>query len=61
MLLHDIASSSVTFHHVIPLLECTHRCIAIDLPGFGESPAPEPSGALPGPTGLRPWAGSQHF
>lgn len=41
LLLHGIASSSVTFHHVIPLLERTHRCIAIDLLGFGESPAPE--------------------
>ena len=27
LLLHGIASSSVTFHHVIPLLERTHRCI----------------------------------
>ena len=35
LLLHGIASSSVTFHHVIPLLERTHRCIAIDLLGFG--------------------------
>ena len=41
LLLHGIASWSVTFHHVIPLLERTHRCIAIDLLGFGESPAPE--------------------
>lgn len=41
VLRHAIASSSVTFHHVIPLLERTHRCIAIDLLGFGESPAPE--------------------
>lgn len=40
VLLHGIASSSVTFHHVIPLLEGTHRCIAIDLLDFGESPAP---------------------
>jgi len=40
LLLHGIASSSVTFHHVLPLLERTHRCIAIDLLGFGESPAP---------------------
>ncbi len=41
VLRHAIASSSVTFDHVIPLLERTHRCIAIDLLGFGESPAPE--------------------
>lgn len=38
---HAIASSSVTFQHVIPLLERTHRCIAIDQLGSGESPAPE--------------------
>ena len=41
LLPHGIASSSVTFHHVIPLLERTRRCIAIDLHGFGEPPAPE--------------------
>lgn len=40
ILLHGIASSSVTFHNVLPLLESTRRCIAIDLLGFGESPAP---------------------
>ena len=30
----------MTFHNVLPLLESTRRCIAIDLLGFGESPAP---------------------
>ncbi|HXR44726.1 MAG TPA: alpha/beta fold hydrolase, partial [Pseudolysinimonas sp.] len=40
VLLHGIASSSVTFENVIPLLEPTHRVIALDLLGFGESPAP---------------------
>ncbi|HXH34135.1 MAG TPA: alpha/beta hydrolase [Plantibacter sp.] len=41
VLLHGIASSSVTFQNVLPLIEDRHRCIAIDLLGFGESPIPE--------------------
>lgn len=40
ILLHGIASSAATFEHLIPLISSTHRCIAIDLLGFGESPAP---------------------
>ncbi|CAN5482142.1 alpha/beta hydrolase [soil metagenome] len=39
--LHGIASSSVTFEYVIPLIVERHRAIAIDLLGFGGSPAPE--------------------
>jgi pimeloyl-ACP methyl ester carboxylesterase len=39
VLLHGIAASSVTFKNVIPLLD-HHRVIALDLLGFGESPAP---------------------
>jgi pimeloyl-ACP methyl ester carboxylesterase len=41
VLLHGVASSSVTFQNVFPLIEDTHRAIAIDLLGFGESPIPE--------------------
>jgi pimeloyl-ACP methyl ester carboxylesterase len=41
VLLHGIASSSVTFANVIPLIETDHRVIALDLLGFGESPSPE--------------------
>jgi cis-3-alkyl-4-acyloxetan-2-one decarboxylase len=41
VLIHGIASSSVTFEKVIPLIEPDHRVIAIDLLGFGESPAPD--------------------
>jgi len=40
VLVHGIASSSVTFENVIPLLEPRHRVIAVDLLGFGESVAP---------------------
>lgn len=39
VLIHGIASSSVTFEHVVPLLVDRHRVIAIDLMGFGSSPA----------------------
>jgi len=41
VLLHGIASSSVTWTPVVPLLEDRHRCIGIDLLGFGDSPQPE--------------------
>jgi len=41
ILVHGIASSSVTFQEVIPLLSTSHRVIAIDILGFGRSPAPE--------------------
>ncbi len=39
-MLHGIASSSVTFERLVPLVEPYHRVIAIDLLGFGRSPAP---------------------
>lgn len=38
VLLHGIASSSQTFKDLLPLLADRHRCISIDLLGFGESP-----------------------
>lgn len=41
VLIHGIASSSVTFQNVIPLIEERHRCISIDLLGFGASPIVE--------------------
>lgn len=41
VMIHGIASSSVTFEKLVPLLEETHRCITIDILGFGESPAPD--------------------
>ncbi|MCR2762186.1 alpha/beta hydrolase [Microbacterium sp. zg.B48] len=43
VLVHGIASSSVTFENVVPLIRSTHRVVAIDLLGFGGSPAPEGS------------------
>jgi pimeloyl-ACP methyl ester carboxylesterase len=41
ILIHGIASSSVTFENVVPLLVGSHRVVAIDLLGFGGSPAPD--------------------
>ena len=41
VLVHGIASSSVTFQELVPLLSGTHRVIALDILGFGQSPAPE--------------------
>lgn len=40
ILIHGIASSSVTFSELVPRLSGTHRVISIDLLGFGESPVP---------------------
>ncbi len=40
VLVHGIASSSVTFKNLVPLLEPRHRVISIDILGFGRSPAP---------------------
>ncbi len=41
VLLHGIGSSSETFEYLGPLLRGAHEVIAIDLLGFGGSPAPE--------------------
>lgn len=40
ILVHGIASSSVTFELLVPRIVERHRAISIDLLGFGESPAP---------------------
>ncbi|MFF1572979.1 alpha/beta fold hydrolase [Leifsonia sp. NPDC058292] len=41
VLVHGIASSSLTFKNLVPMLEGEHRVISIDILGFGRSPAPE--------------------
>ncbi len=41
ILIHGIASSAATFTSVLPKLTPRHRCISIDLLGFGESPVPD--------------------
>jgi pimeloyl-ACP methyl ester carboxylesterase len=40
ILVHGIASTSVTFQNLVPLLSDQHRVISINLLGHGESPAP---------------------
>lgn len=40
ILVHGIASSSVTFQELVPRLAGTHRVIAVDILGFGASPSP---------------------
>lgn len=41
ILVHGIASSSVTFSNLVPLLTDRHRVISIDILGHGESPSPK--------------------
>jgi pimeloyl-ACP methyl ester carboxylesterase len=43
IMVHGIASTSATFHKVVPLLVPRHRVIAIDILGHGASPAPADS------------------
>lgn len=40
ILIHGWSSSSFTWAPILPVLSKRYRCIAIDLPGFGRSPAP---------------------
>lgn len=40
ILVHGIASSSVTFQNLVPLLADSHRVVSIDILGHGGSPAP---------------------
>ena len=44
VLVHGLASSSVTFDNLVPLLEPDYRCIAIDLIGMGNSEKLDSSG-----------------
>ena len=40
ILIHGWSSSSFTWAPILPALSRRYRCIAVDLPGFGRSPAP---------------------
>src|SRR5919109_2738660 len=40
ILVHGWSSSSFTWAPLLPVLSRRYRCIAVDLPGFGRSPAP---------------------
>lgn len=41
LLLHGFPSSSLDFHHIVPMLSAEHRVVLIDLPGFGFSDKPQ--------------------
>jgi pimeloyl-ACP methyl ester carboxylesterase/CRP-like cAMP-binding protein len=41
ILIHGWSSSTFTWAPVLPSLSRRYRCIAVDLPGFGQSPAPK--------------------
>jgi pimeloyl-ACP methyl ester carboxylesterase len=40
VMLHGIATSSASWKHLVPYIKDTHKCITIDLIGFGQSPKP---------------------
>jgi 3-oxoadipate enol-lactonase len=51
--LHAFPLQAAMWDYQIEALEGSHRCIAIDMPGFGESPPP----AEPGAASMQAWAG----
>lgn len=44
--IHNGGTSSTIWRHQVEDLKADHRVIALDLPGFGESPLPEPPAEL---------------
>jgi len=48
ILIHGWSSSSFTWAPILPELSKRYRCIAIDLPGFGRSPAPAERATIAG-------------
>jgi pimeloyl-ACP methyl ester carboxylesterase len=50
--LHAFPLQAAMWDYQIDALEGTHRCLAIDLPGFGQSPPPDD----PGAASMRGWA-----
>jgi pimeloyl-ACP methyl ester carboxylesterase len=50
--LHAFPLQAAMWDYQVDALEGTHRCIAVDLPGFGQSPPPED----PGATSMQGWA-----
>ena len=51
LVLHGLGQSSTAWRRTLPALAATHRVIALDLPGFGESPAPD----------VQPYGGPEYF
>jgi 3-oxoadipate enol-lactonase len=52
LFLHAFPLQAAMWDYQIDAFERTHRCLAIDLPGFGESPPP----ADPGRSSMQSWA-----
>jgi len=50
--LHAFPLQAAMWDYQIEALEGSHRCIAVDMPGFGQSPPPE----APGDASMRGWA-----
>jgi pimeloyl-ACP methyl ester carboxylesterase len=50
--LHAFPLQAAMWDYQIEALEATHRCIAVDLPGFGQSPPPE----APDAASMQGWA-----
>jgi 3-oxoadipate enol-lactonase len=50
--LHAFPLQAAMWDYQIEALEGTHRCIAIDMPGFGQSPPPD----APSDTSMQGWA-----
>ena len=48
ILIHGWSSSWFTWKPILPSLSKRYRCIAIDLPGFGKSPAPAEQPSIAG-------------
>src|SRR5918996_724610 len=53
VLLHAFPLQAAMWDYQLEALEGTHRCLAIDLPGFGQSPGPTD----PGGVTMQGWAG----
>lgn len=51
LVLHGLGQSSTAWRRVMPSFAIRHRTIALDLPGFGESPAPT----------VQPFGGPEYF
>jgi pimeloyl-ACP methyl ester carboxylesterase len=50
--LHAFPLQAAMWDYQIEALEGSHRCVAIDMPGFGQSPPPD----APGDASMRAWA-----
>ena len=50
--LHAFPLQAAMWDYQIEALEGTHRCIAVDMPGFGQSPPPD----APGEASMQAWA-----